>query len=52
MVCLWARAWPDPVRPLIIQDWKPPMDGAVGLRPALSKLADDLAAANPARPAR
>jgi hypothetical protein len=42
---LWVRAWPDPDRSLIEQDWKPHMTGAVGLQAALTKLVDDLAAA-------
>jgi hypothetical protein len=41
---LWVRAWPDPDRSLIEQDWKPHMTGAVGLQTALTKLVDDLAA--------
>jgi hypothetical protein len=41
---LWVRAWPDPDRSLIEQDWKPHMAGAVGLQAALTKLVDDLAA--------
>lgn len=41
---LWVRAWPDPDRSLIVQDWKPHMNGSVELQPALTKLVNDLAA--------
>jgi len=47
---LWARAWPSPDRTLIEKDWRPHMAGAEGLQPALSKLAADLAAAQPIQP--
>lgn len=40
---LWKRAWPDPDRALIEQDWQPHMDGKAGLEPALAKLVSDLA---------
>lgn len=43
---LWKRAWPDPDRALIAQDWQPHIDGKTALQPALSKLIDDLAAAS------
>jgi hypothetical protein len=39
---LWTRAWPGPDRVLIEQDWKPHMNGNVGLQPALAKLVNDL----------
>jgi hypothetical protein len=42
---LWMRAWRDPDRSLIEQDWKPHMNGAVGLQASLTKVVDDLAAA-------
>ena len=42
---LWMRAWPSPDRSLIVQDWKPHMNGSVELQPALTKLVHDLAAA-------
>jgi hypothetical protein len=42
---LWTRAWPGPDRALIEQDWKPHMNGNVGLQPALAKLVRDLALA-------
>lgn len=42
---LWVRAWPDPDRSLIVQDWKPHMNGSAELQPALTKLVDDLAMA-------
>ena len=41
---LWKRAWPDPDRTLIAQDWQPHIDGKTALQPALTKLIDDLAA--------
>jgi hypothetical protein len=41
---LWKRAWPDPDRALIAQDWQPHIDGKIGLEPALAKLVSDLAA--------
>src|SRR5690348_14936716 len=44
---LWARAWPDPVRSLIEQDWKPHFNGSVTLSAAISRLVSDLAAAQP-----
>lgn len=43
---LWARAWPDPVRALIEQDWKPHMAGTVSLSAAITKLVADIAAAH------
>jgi hypothetical protein len=42
---LWTRAWPGPDRMLIEQDWKPHIEGTVGLQPALAKLVNDLASA-------
>lgn len=42
---LWVRAWPDPDRSLIEQDWKPHMNGAVDLSQAVTKLVEDLAIA-------
>lgn len=42
---LWTHAWPGPDRTLIEQDWKPHMNGTVGLEPALAKLVNDLASA-------
>jgi hypothetical protein len=41
---LWDRAWPEPNRTLIVQDWKPHMDGAVSIPAAITKLVNDLAA--------
>ena len=41
---LWLRAWPGADHLLIEQDWKPHMQGSVGLQQALTKLIDDLAA--------
>jgi hypothetical protein len=43
---LWARAWPEPIRSLIIQDWKPHMDGSVTLNGTVTKLVNDLAASH------
>lgn len=43
---LWARAWPEPDRALIAQDWKPHIDGAVGLQEAVSRLVGDVAASS------
>lgn len=43
---LWVRAWPDPDRSLIAQDWKPHMNGAVDLPQAVTKLVEDLATAS------
>jgi hypothetical protein len=43
---LWKRAWPDPGRALIAQDWQPHIDGKIGLQPALTKLISDLANAH------
>lgn len=40
---LWVRAWPDPDRKLIEQDWLPHMNGKTDLRTALNKLAVDMA---------
>ena len=42
---LWVRAWPDPDRALIAQDWKPHMNGAVDLEQAITRLVEDLAGA-------
>ncbi|KAA6457275.1 hypothetical protein DYQ86_23395 [Acidobacteria bacterium AB60] len=42
---LWARAWPEPARTLLQQDWKPHMAGSASLQVAVSQLAADLAAA-------
>jgi len=44
---LWKRVWTGPDRALIEQDWKPHMNGAVGLEPSLKKLVEDLAASAP-----
>lgn len=41
---LWTRGWSETDRKLIEQDWKPHMNGTMGLEPALRKLAEDLAA--------
>jgi hypothetical protein len=41
---LWVRAWPEPIRSLIVQDWQPHMDGSVTLNAAVAKLVNDLAA--------
>lgn len=41
---LWTRAWSMSDRKLIEQDWKPHMNGTVGLEPVLRKLSEDLAA--------
>lgn len=46
---LWKRAWPDPDRALIAQDWQPHIDGKVELQPALARLVRDLAAASPGK---
>jgi hypothetical protein len=43
---LWVRAWPDPDRALIEQDWKPHMNGDVPLSAAIAKLVSDVAAAS------
>jgi hypothetical protein len=43
---LWVRAWPDPDRSLIAQDWKPHMNGAVDLPQAVTKLVEDLGTAS------
>lgn len=40
---LWRRAWSDPDRSLIEQDWKPHISGSVELQPSLTKLVSDLA---------
>jgi hypothetical protein len=40
---LWVRAWPEPIHSLIIQDWKPHMDGAATLNSAATRLVNDLA---------
>ena len=45
---LWVRAWPDPNRKLIEQDWKPHMNGSVSLQQSLAKLVSDLASASSA----
>lgn len=42
---LWIRAWPNPDRSLIEQDWKPHVHGQSALQPALTKLVTDLASA-------
>lgn len=42
---LWVRAWPDPDRALIEQDWRPHLNGSLGLEQAVTKLVSDLAAA-------
>jgi hypothetical protein len=42
---LWVRAWPDPDRALIAQDWKPHMNGTVDLAQAIASLVQDLAGA-------
>jgi hypothetical protein len=39
-------AWPEPIRSLIIQDWKPHLDGSVTLNGAVTKLVNDLAASH------
>ncbi len=44
---LWLRAWPGADRSLIEEDWKPHMQGSVGLQQALTKLIDDLAVEPP-----
>lgn len=43
---LWVRAWPDPVRALIEQDWKPHMAGSTSLSVATTKLVSDIAGAH------
>ncbi len=43
---LWVRAWPDPDRVLIEQDWKPHMAGTIPLSAATTKLVSDIAAAH------
>ena len=43
---LWLRAWPNPDRAFIEQDWKPHLNGSLELQQALSKLVDDLASAS------
>jgi hypothetical protein len=40
---LWSRAWPEPIRSLIIQDWEPHMKREVNLNGAVTKLVNDLA---------
>jgi hypothetical protein len=40
---LWKRAWADPDRALIAEDWQPHIDGKTGLQPALTKPVSDLA---------
>lgn len=40
---LWDRGWPGPVQALIVQDWKPHIDGTVPLSTAITKLVKDLA---------
>src|SRR5690348_11457579 len=44
---LWARAWNGPDHGLIEQDWKPHMNGTVGLQQSLGKLVNDLAPTAP-----
>jgi hypothetical protein len=39
---LWTRAWPGPDRALIERDWKPHMNGTVGLQQSLTTLVNDL----------
>lgn len=46
---LWVRAWPSPDRALIEKDWKPHMEGSVGLQRALTNLLHDLASAPQAK---
>jgi hypothetical protein len=43
---LWIRAWPAPDRSMIEKDWKPHLNGSMGLQQSLSKLVDDLASAS------
>ncbi|MGB6828965.1 MAG: hypothetical protein WBE41_13040 [Terracidiphilus sp.] len=43
---LWIRAWPAPDRAVIEQDWKPHINRASSLEPALTKLVADLASAS------
>ena len=43
---LWVRAWPDPDRALIEQDWKPHMAGTVSLSAAITRLVSDIASAH------
>jgi hypothetical protein len=43
---LWVRAWPDPDRALIEQDWKPHMNGDAPLSGAIAKLVSDVATAS------
>jgi hypothetical protein len=43
---LWVRAWPNPDRALIQQDWKLHRNGSLELQQALSKLVDDLPSAS------
>jgi hypothetical protein len=40
---LWERAWPEPIRSLIIQDWKPHLQGDATLNGAVTQLVIDLA---------
>lgn len=40
---LWRRAWPDPDRALIEQDWKPHIDGSISVQSAITKLIADCA---------
>ena len=42
---LWVLAWPDPVRSAIERDWKPKISGSAGLQSSLTKVVEDLAAA-------
>jgi hypothetical protein len=43
---LWVRAWPEPIRSLIIQDWKPHMQGSATFNSAVTALVSDLASSN------
>jgi hypothetical protein len=40
---LWVRAWPGSDRSLIEQDWKPHVNGSLGLQQALTRLVNGLA---------
>jgi hypothetical protein len=43
---LWVRAWPNPDRAFIEQDWKPHLNGSLEPQQALSKPVHDLASAS------
>ena len=43
---LWARAWPEPVRSLIVRDWKPHIQGSTTLNSAVTALVRDLASSH------